>query len=87
MALCKSNEEFFQAVRDLIARLEFHGHREAAAELRTGFRCLNGVTAGWGLFLESIEKVRAADARRFDRAEKQTLDAIRGAARAAIYRR
>src|SRR5437763_450272 len=60
MAAFRSNEEFFQAVNDLIATLEAGGHQEAAAELREGFGCLNGLTDGAALFLESIEKVQAS---------------------------
>ena len=87
MAHFKSNEEFFQCVKDLIARLELHGHREATTELRAGFGCLNGLTDGSALFLESIEKVQAADIGQFDREEKRALRAIRAAVRAAVYRR
>ena len=81
-----SNEEFFQAVRDLIARLEATGHPQAAAELRSGFGCLNGLTDGAALFLESIEKVQAS-VDRFDRDDRQALEAIRTAVHKAVYRR
>ena len=81
-----SNEEFFQAVRDLIVRLEAAGHPQAAAELRSGFGALNGLTDGAALFLESIEKVQAA-ADRFDRDDRLALEAIRRAVHAAVYRR
>ena len=40
----KSNDEFFAAFRDLVARIEKQGHAGAAQELRTGFSCLNGLT-------------------------------------------
>ena len=49
----------------LLTRLDAGGHAEAAAELRRGFSCLNGLTDGWALFLESIEKVEAEHAARF----------------------
>lgn len=87
MARFKSSDELFQAARDLIARLEAQGQQEAATELRAGFGCLSGLTDGWALFLESIEKVRAADARRFDPDEKRALDALRAAVRSAVHRR
>ena len=67
--------------------LEAGGHTEAAAELRTGLGCLNGLTDGWGLFLESIERVRAAHAPRFSRDERNALETIRAAARQAVRRR
>jgi len=55
----ESTDEFFEAVAQLTAELEMHGHADAAAELRSGFGCLNGLTDGWALFLESIDKVQA----------------------------
>ena len=87
MTSFRSNEEFFQAVNDLIATLEAGGHQEAAAELREGFGCLNGLTDGAALFLASIEKVQASEARRLDWASQKALKAIRAAVRAAVYRR
>jgi len=57
MAPFRSNEEFFQAVADLMAKLEAGGHVQAAAELREGLGCLNGLTDGWALFLDSIQKL------------------------------
>ena len=87
MASFRSNEEFFQAVRDLMAKLEAGGHHQAAAELREGFRCLNGLTDGWALFLESIERVQATESKRFAPDDRKALEAIRAAAHAAVYRR
>jgi hypothetical protein len=83
----RSHEELFQAVRDLIAALEAGGQPQAAATLREGFRCLNGLTDGWALFLESIEKVRATEGKSLAREHREALEAIRTAARAAVYRR
>ncbi|OFV81008.1 MAG: hypothetical protein A2Y78_00495 [Acidobacteria bacterium RBG_13_68_16] len=83
----RSNEEFFQAVRDLIATLEAGGHPQAAATLRDGFGCLNGLTDGWALFLQSIENVQATESKRFSPGHQKALEAIRAAAHAAVYRR
>ena len=83
----QSNEEFFQAVRDLVARLEVKGQHEAAAELRRGLGCLNGLTDGWALLLESIESVGGRASGRLDPAEKRELERIRDAAHRAVYRR
>jgi len=86
MASFRTNEEFFQAVRDLVASLERKGHPEAAA-LRDGFGCLNGLTDDWALFLEAIESVRATASRRFDRDDRRALKTLRAAAHAAVHRR
>jgi hypothetical protein len=82
-----SSDEFLQRVSELIARLDALGQPDAAAELRDGLRCLNGLTDGWALFLESIERVQAAHASRFAAEDRNALDTIRAAARKALYRR
>ena len=87
MAGFQSNEEFFEAVRDLVARLEVKGHQRAAGELRDGFGCLNGLTDGSALFLDSIESVQASSSRQLDREDRRALEAIRAAVRFTVYRR
>ena len=83
----RSNEELFQAVRDLVAQLDVAGHHQAAARLKDGFGCLNGLTDGWALFLEAIEAVQASEATRFAPDHRKALEALRAAAHAAVYRR
>jgi hypothetical protein len=82
-----SNEQFFQAVQDLITKLEAEDHHEAAAELQAGFGCLNGLTDGAALLLESIEKVQASWGDRLAREDRIALEAIRAAVHTAVYRR
>lgn len=82
-----SAEELFAATRELITTLERQGHAASAAELRAGMGCLNGLTDGWALFLESIERVRAGEAKRFDPAARMALEKIRADVRFAVYRR
>ena len=87
MAAFRSSEEFFRAVEALIARLEGAGHQEAASELKDGLRCLNGLTDGSALFLDSIENVRATKSERFTREDQQALETIRARVHVAVYRR
>jgi hypothetical protein len=87
LAAFRSSDEFFQAVDALIARLEGTGHQEAARELRDGLRCLNGLTDGAALFLDSIEKVQATESERFTREDQQALETIRARVHVAVYRR
>ena len=87
MASFRSNEEFFHAVTGLLTKLEVGGHGQAAAELRAGLGCLNGLTDGWALFLESIERVQATHSERFARDEQTALETIRAAVHTAVYRR
>ncbi len=82
----QSTEELLQAARDLIARLEREGHDSAAAELRDGFACLNGLTDGWAMFLESIERVKRSGSKHLDREERRALDAIREDVREIVHR-
>jgi hypothetical protein len=43
MTAFPSTEAFFQAVDDLMAKLEGAGHHQTAGESKDGFRCLNGL--------------------------------------------
>lgn len=83
----QSNDEFFRAVEDLMAKLDAAGHKQAADELREGYRCLNGLTDGAVLFLESIEKVRKIHTARFSEDDRKALEAIRSSADKAVHRR
>lgn len=87
MAGFRSADELFEAARELFARLEAGGHRQAAAELREGFACLNGLTDGWALFLEAIRRVEAGPARGFAPEDRKALERIRKAVDAAVHRR
>ena len=82
-----SSQELFEAVTDLMTRLEASGHSQALAEIRAGYRCLNGLTDGWALFLESIEKVEATHAPRWPRDEQKALRLIKKVVRNAVYGR
>jgi hypothetical protein len=81
----QSNEEFFRAATDLMARLERDGHPRAAAELRKGFGCLNGLTDGAALFLDSIAQVQATKAAQFTRDDQKALETLRAVMHRAVY--
>jgi hypothetical protein len=81
----QSNEEFFRAATDLMARLERDGHPGAAAELRKGFGCLNGLTDGAALFLESIAQVQATKAAQFTRDDQKALETLRAVMHRVVY--
>jgi hypothetical protein len=83
----RSHDELFEAAGDLFAALERAGHHEAAAELRDGFGCLNGLTDGWALFLKSILRVQTQASGQFAPEHRQGLERLRAAAHAAVYRR
>ena len=82
-----SNDDFFAVFRDLVERIEKQGHAEAAQDLRTGFACLNGLTDGWALLMEAIDRTIRANRGKIEEPEMSELrDMLRGA-RQAVYRR
>jgi hypothetical protein len=87
MADFRSNDDLFQEVRSLIARLEASGRHHDAETLREGFGCLNGLTDGWALFLKSIREVEDRSAKGLPADERKALRAIRRAAHALVHRR
>ena len=52
-----NNDELFDAFRNTADRIEKDGNQNAADELRNGFSGLNGLTDGWAMLMESIQKV------------------------------
>lgn len=87
MSAFRSNEDLFRAVDELTTKLESGGHGDAAMEIKSGFRCLNGLTDGWALFLQSIEKVQDSHSKQLDRGDRQTLKIIGKAVHKIVYRR
>ena len=85
MKSCQSNDELFRVVEELMARLAATGFAAEAAELKSGYQLLNGLTDGWALFLESINRVENSD-RRLPADDRATLKSIRAAVHALVYR-
>ena len=82
-----SPDAFFQEVTNLLARLEARGHREAAQDLRQGLACLNGLTDGWWLFLDAINRVRKAQAKAFDAEDRRVLKTIHRTVHRTVFRK
>jgi HAD superfamily hydrolase (TIGR01509 family) len=82
-----SLDAYFAAAKDLTARLRSEGHEAAAAELRSGYDCLNGLTDGWALFLASIDTVRRERATALSAEERRELEKLRRVARGMVRRR
>lgn len=81
-----SSEAFFASVRALIAQLEQAGLAQAAADLRNGFGCLNGLTDGWALFMESLEKVLAEHGQQLTATHRAELQAMLAQVRKTVFR-
>jgi len=82
-----SNEEFFAALRALIDRLEKQGNTAAAQELRSGFARLNGLTDGWALLMESIERTIATNRGTIGKADMLELHDMLKGVKKVVYRR
>lgn len=83
----KSNDEFFAAFRDLADRIGEQGNVAAMQELRAGFSCLNGLTDGWALLMESMERTLAANRGKIAHAEWLELREMLKAVTKVVYRR
>jgi hypothetical protein len=76
MAPFQSSEEFLHTVKELMTRLRTSGHDDAIAELKKGFKYMNGMADGWALLLSSIDTVHAKFAPQFAPEDRDALLAI-----------
>ena len=82
----KSNDDLFRSVNDLMGRLRGAGLDAAAVEIRDGFRCLNGMTDGWALFMESLERTLGTHASTMSNDAANELRAILHTVYELVYR-
>ncbi len=87
MSEFKSNDDFFEALRDLVQRIENQGNYAAAEELREGFSCLNGLTDGWAMLMESIVKTISGSHGRIGSKEMSELKDMLTSVKKIVYRR
>ena len=87
MSSYRSSQDVVRAVQALAASLESQGHSQAADELKSGVRCLNGLTDGWALLLTSIEKVQRMTGDTVPHAEGLALASLQNEVRSVITRR
>jgi hypothetical protein len=80
-----SHDALFEATRDLAAQMQSANHASAAAELLSGLGAVNGLTDGWALFLESVERA-GSQAEALPPAQAAELSAIRAGVRKAVFR-
>ena len=81
----KNSEEFFAAVEGSIKALRAAGCEASADSVKEGFSCLNGLTDGWALFLDHLEKAESLLPPGAPPAEKAKLGEITYAARYSVY--
>jgi hypothetical protein len=82
-----SNDEFFAALRQLIADFQRTGHASAACELQEGLGSLNGLTDGWAMLFSSLQKVQAEHGIDGDSDRNALLTDLVSVAHAALYNR
>jgi hypothetical protein len=81
-----SNQEFFDTLSGLIGELR-RANAVAATELERGLRCVNGLTDGWALLLEYIQKVESAHSSDLEQGQRDILKNLHAAAHSLVYRR
>ena len=86
MASNPSNQTVFNDITALITRLKQAGHHQAANEIQSGYACLNGLTDGWVLLLESLQKVLSSHGDRIPADQKMELKALLGIVKKMVYR-
>ena len=83
----KTNTDFIIELRRVIVRLDEQGITGAAQELRSGLSCLNGLTDGYALLMESLEKTIKQYGNRIRGAEKAKLRNMLQVVKKTVYRR
>jgi hypothetical protein len=80
-------DDYFEAVRTLAGDLEAAGLTDVATEVREGFGCLNGLTDGWAMFLEGLDRAGQRGRGRLSRVQRARLREVRAVAFRFTYRR
>jgi len=86
MTRYESSEDFFHAFEMLVRKIDNSGQRTAANRLSKGFSCLNGLTDGWALLLDSIEKTVSQDQGKIQPEDMIELKGMLKVVREAVYR-
>jgi hypothetical protein len=82
----RDNQEFFDDVRAFQIELEGLGEIEAADEIKDGMNLINGLTDGWAMLLDSLNKVKADFSSSLNSAQKDKLDIFITLTHRAVYR-
>jgi hypothetical protein len=67
--------------------MEKSGQMEAAKEISSGFACINGLTDGWALFMDSIGEVQAKYGSRLPADQSSDLKTIQRIVKKVVYRK
>jgi hypothetical protein len=86
MQTSPTHEEFFQSIRIQIHRLRKAGHQAAADAIQDGFSALNGLTDGWAIFMEAIERAIEMVGAKLPHDQVEELQSILSSVRELVYR-
>jgi hypothetical protein len=81
-----SNEELFTEIAQLAGAIEESGQAAAAKELRFGLSCLNGLTDGWALLMESVAETISCYGSSLTKSQLSDLHAILETIKKVVYR-
>jgi hypothetical protein len=79
-------QDIFDFTADLASRIEAGGNEAVANEIRNGLRSNTGLTDGWALFMESLERALSASIGSVGPRESNDLRDLLEVVRKAVYR-
>ena len=82
----KNDAELFETVGELISELRLVGCESVAACVQAGFYSLNGLTDGWVIFFDHLERADKDLPKEAGPDIKKKLRRVLHAARCAVYR-
>ena len=87
MRIYNTHEEFFRDFKAVTRKIEQNGIPEAAQILRDGFSCLNSLTDGWAMLMDSIEKVISEFCGSLSSDDMKELNELLEVVKFAVFRR
>ena len=79
-------QDVFDFTANLASRIESNGNIRVAEEIRKGLRSNTGLTDGWALFMESLERALSASSGHIGPRESEDLQDLLEFVRKAVYR-
>ncbi len=82
----QSNTDLFEAIEELQKALASSGNEEAGELITEGMSCLNGLTDGWALLLESLNTVETKYGTSFSKQQSAELNRIQSTVHKVVHR-
>ncbi len=81
-----SSEELVKFLATAALRLDSEGDSASSTRLKDGVACLNGLTDGWALLLESVEGVLKSPGRPLSVESEASLREAQAVLKSVVYR-